>query len=151
MIKRIAVLALAVVAVAAVAVSGAEGKPAKAKRTLTINSTISAASVGTQGSQSVLAGTVTDPVIGHGAVVYLVSGGTTQTGTFTSFSTRGSIHGTLTVTVITNPDGTLSTSGKATVTGGSLAFKHATGTLTESGTIDKQNVVHAVVAGKIKY
>ena len=151
MIKRIVALAVAGLVVSGIAVSGAVGKPARKKTTVTVNITVTAASIGMQGSQTVLAGSTSDPNLGSGAVVYVLSGGATQTGTFTSWVSKGSVHGTLSITVTAHADGTNTTSGTVIVTGGTAAYKGAKGNLTETGSIDKQSIIHGHVTGKIKY
>ena len=151
MIKRIVALAVAGLVVSGIAVTGAVGKPARKKTTVTVNFTVTAASIGMQGSQSVYAGSVSDPNLGSGAVVYLISGGLAQTGTFTTWFSKGSVHGTFTVTVTPNADGTFTSSGTLTVTGGTAAYKGARGNLTNAGSIDKQHIAHPHITGKIKY
>lgn len=116
-----------------------------------INATGVAATVATQASGATLAGTLSDPGIGNGAVVYNTTNGGLQRVTFTAFLAGGSFRGTLSVTLTPATGGGSTTVGTGKITGGTAKYKGAKGSLQETGSIDSTGLVHYHVTGSVKY
>jgi len=92
-------------------------------------------------------------VLGSGAIVGTTTfSGSNFTNKFRVFLVHGTFKGTLTGTFKTNADGSLSASGTAKITGGTGAYKGATGKLTFTGSSPaNSNVTTFQVKGSATY
>jgi hypothetical protein len=91
--------------------------------------------------------------IGSGAIVGTTTfSGTNFTNKFRVFLLHGTFKGTLSGTFTVNPDGSVSSTGTAKITGGTGVYKGATGKLTFTGTTPaNSNVSTFQVKGSATY
>jgi hypothetical protein len=143
--KRILPLALALALAVPVVAAGAA-------RSHRINATIHAANVASEGNVGIIAGTLSDATFGQGAVVYAVSGSTSNAKiTFTAFATKGTVKGKGTASITPAQGGSLNLSGNAKITGGTGLYKRATGKFTVNGTEDSSGHITLHATGSVKY
>ncbi len=119
-------------------------------RTVKVNTRVDAAKVATDGAFTILAGRVLDPRLGAGATVYRVTGTTTQTATFKEWTDKGTLSGKATVQATPTSTG-VAFAGSGKVTGGTGAYRHASGKLTITGTLGSDSIFHLHIAGKLTY
>jgi hypothetical protein len=146
------VLTLALAALAALAIAPSADGAARAHR-VKLDSTFFAAEIGsTPSGGTVYAGSVVDPKLHHGAIVYGASGATAVHVTFHEFFALGSIRGSGHVTVVPSTSGGQTTfTGSLTVTGGTGKYQQARGKLSVAGTINNTGMVKATVSGRFTY
>lgn len=146
---------LAAALLSLVFLASATASPATTKtKTLSIGGTIRAYPADTSDSTNPkLAGTLTDRVLGSGAIVLdRVFFGTPGTARFTVFARNGSFAGRATFDTTSNPDGTLTISnGKITITRGGGIYKRPRGSVTFQGATDGQAHVTLTYSGRLTY
>ena len=145
------VIFVAVVAVLVPGLAGAaNSKAAQKKHKADI--TVHAAVVGTSGNSNTVAGTVSGPPQGTGAVVYKTKpAGSDLAATFVAYYRRGTIRGTTLVTPVPQPDGTTSFTGTLQVKGGTRRYRGAKGKdLKVVGTL-ANNILTFRVTGSVRY
>lgn len=128
------------------------GAAAAATHTVPLKSVVFAAQVGsTSGGGSVFAGSVIDRALGHGAIVFSASGGSTKVHTtFHEYFALGSIAGAGTVTLARSSSGaTFKVSAK--ITSGTGAYEGARGRLNGRGTLNRQNMIMMNVRGSFSH
>jgi hypothetical protein len=119
--------AIAMAVVAALLVPGVAA-PKAAKRKHKVDISVRAAVVGTSGNGNLVAGALSGPPGGSGAVVYRTKpSGSDLAATYTAFYKKGTLRGTTLVTPATQSDGTTSFIGKLQVKGGTGRYKGAKG------------------------
>lgn len=119
---------------------------------LKLDTTMFAAQVGsTPTGANVYAGTLFDPKLGHGAIVFSTKGKTTLRVMFREFFTRGSISGSGTVTLSPGTGGRAKLSGSFKIDRGTGRYEHARGKLSAAGTSNKAGMVHATFSGSVTY
>jgi hypothetical protein len=123
------------------------------KKTVNISGTIRAYPADTSDSTNPkLAGTLTDKVLGSGAVVLdrvFFGPGKAR---FTVFAKNGSFSGTATFDTTANPDGSTTISnGTIAITRGGGVYKHPKGSVTFQGSTDGQAHVTLTYSGKLTY
>jgi hypothetical protein len=124
------------------------------KKTLSISGVIRAYPADTSDSTNPkLAGTLTDKVLGSGAIVLdRVFLGPPGKARFTVFARNGSFSGSATFDTTSNPDGTTTISnGTITITRGGGIYKHPKGSVTFQGSTDGQAHVTLTYSGKLTY
>jgi len=126
------------------------GASAQAAETTTVKlkSVVFAAQVGsTSGGGSVFAGAVIDRALGHGAIVFSSSAGSTKLHTtFHEYFGSGSIAGAGIVTLAPSSSGaTFTVSVK--VTGGTGVYRGAKGRMKGAGTLNSQNMIMMKLSG----
>ena len=100
--------------------------PKPAKKKYKVDITVKAAIVETSGNSNTVAGTLSGPPGGSGAVVYRTKpSGSDIASTYTAFYKRGTLRGTALVTPAPQPDGTTSLTGTLQVKGGTGRYKGA--------------------------
>jgi hypothetical protein len=144
-------LPFAAAAVAALSFA-ATSDAASGRHPLKLNTAMFAAQVGSISTGGgVYAGALVDPRLGHGAVVFSTKGRTTVRVTFHEYFPRGSMKGTGRVTLIRGSGGQVTLTGSLTIHGGTAKYRHARGTLTANGTINKAGMVQASLDGPATY
>jgi hypothetical protein len=127
----------------------------KKKKTVSVSGTVRAAPADTSDSTNPkLAGTLSDKVLGSGAVIAdrVNLTGARATARFTVFARNGSFSGNATFDSVANPDGTLTISnGTITVTRGGGIYKHPKGKVNFQGSTDGQAHVTLTYSGKLTY
>jgi hypothetical protein len=125
------------------------------KKTVKVSGTIRAVPADTSDSTNPkLAGTLTDKVLGSGAVVAdrVNLTGARAKARFTVFAKNGSFSGTATFDNTANPDGSSTISnGTIAITRGGGIYKHPKGSVTFQGSIDAQAHVTLTYSGKLTY
>jgi hypothetical protein len=125
------------------------------KKTLSIGGTVRAAPADASDSTNPkLAGTLTDKVLGSGAVVAdrVNLTGAQSKARFTVFAKNGSFSGNATFDSVVNPDGSLTISnGTISITRGGGIYKHPKGSVTFQGSTDGQAHVTLTYSGKLTY
>jgi hypothetical protein len=125
------------------------------KKTVSLSGTIRAAPADTSDSTNPkVAGTLTDKVLGSGAVVLDQANVTGNKGKarFTVFAKNGSFSGIATFDRIANPDLTTTISnGTMAITNGGGIYKHPKGSVTFQGSTDVLGRVTLVYIGKLTY
>ena len=144
------VIFVAVIALLVPGLAGASPKAAKKKHTADI--TVHAAIVGTSGNSNTVAGTLSGPPQGTGAVVYKTTpAGSDLAATYVAYYERGTIRGTTLVTPGAQPDGTTSFTGKLQVKGGTGRYRGARGKdLKVVGTL-ANNIFTFHITGTVRY
>jgi hypothetical protein len=139
-----------VVVVVALLVPGIAGAAAKKKHKADI--TVHAAVVGTSGNSNTVAGTLSGPPQGTGAVVYKTKpSGSDLAATYVAYYERGTIRGTTLVTPTAQPDGTTSFTGTLQVKGGTGRYRGAKGKdLKIVGTL-ADNILTFHITGSVRY
>jgi hypothetical protein len=127
----------------------------KKKKTVSVSGTVRAAPADTSDSTNPkLAGTLTDKVLGSGAVIAdrVNLTGTQSKARFTVFARNGSFSGNATFDSVVNPDGSLTISnGTIAITRGGGIYKHPKGKVTFQGSSDGQQHVTLTYSGKLTY
>jgi hypothetical protein len=138
------------VAVVALLVPGLAGAAAKKKHKTDI--TVHAAVVGTSGNSNTVAGTLSGPPQGNGAVVYKTKpAGSDLAATYVAYYKRGTIRGTTLVTPAPQPDGTTSFTGTLQIKGGTGRYRGAKGKdLKIVGTL-ANNILTFHITGSVRY
>lgn len=96
-----------------------------------------AAQVGwTNAGGDVYDGALVDRRLGHGAIVFSAIGTSDLRVGFHAFFARGSIGGSGTVAFVPGAGGRATFKGLLRITGGTSAYRHATGKLTTAGNLD---------------
>ena len=125
------------------------------KKTVSVSGTVRAAPADTSDSTNPkLAGTLTDKVLGSGAVIAdrVNVTGARATARFTVFAKNGSFSGNATFDSVVNPDGSLTISnGTITITRGGGIYKHPRGSVHFQGSTDGQQHVTLTYSGKLTY
>jgi hypothetical protein len=125
------------------------------RKTVNVSGTVRAVPADTSDSTDPkLAGTLTDKVLGSGAVVAdrVNLTGAQATARFTVFAKNGSFSGMATFDSTANPDGTLTISnGTITITRGGGIYKHPKGSVTFQGSSDGQQHITLTYNGKLTY
>ncbi len=132
----------------------APASAAGAGRTLHMKTDVFAALIGsTSGGGSVYAGSAIDRTLGHGAIVFSSTAGTTKVKTIIhEYYALGSMSGSGTVLVSPSPSGTSAVfTATVKVTSGTGAYRGAHGKLTASGSLNSQNMVTMKVRGTVIY
>jgi hypothetical protein len=143
-------LILSFVAVVALLVPGLAGAAAKKKHKADI--TVHAAVVGTSGASNTVAGTLSGPPQGTGAVVYTTKpAGSDLAATYVAYYKRGTLRGTTLVTPAAQADGTTSFTGTLQIKGGTGRYRGAKGKdLKIVGTL-ANNILTFHVTGSVRY
>ena len=143
-------------ALAALVLAAPAAEAAKKKHKVTLNATVQAHAVTTAGG--LIAGTLSDPVLGNGATVYHTSaagganGTTNENVTFQAWTNLGSVKGSGTLTVTAGPGSSPpSFTGSAKITGGAGRYKGAKGTITFKGSFDAQSDATVNITGSFSY
>jgi hypothetical protein len=142
------VIAAAVVALIVPGLAGAAAKKKQHKADITVH----AAVVGTSGDSNTVAGTLSGPPQGSGAVVYKTKpAGSDLAATYVAFYVHGTIRGTTLVTPTAQPDGTTSFTGTLQVKSGTGRYRGAKGkNLKITGTL-ANNILTFRITGSIRY
>jgi hypothetical protein len=107
-----------------------------------------AAQVGsTSAAGEVYAGELVDRRLDHGAIVFNASGTTNLRVSFHAFFTSGSIEGSGRVTLIPGASGRATFKGRLKITGGTSAYRHASGSLTTAGNLDSTGTADGTLKG----
>jgi hypothetical protein len=143
-------LILIFVAVVALLVPGLAGAAAKKKHKADI--TVHAAVVGTSGNSNTVAGTLSGPPQGTGAVVYKTKpAGSDLAATYVAYYKRGTLRGTTLVTPAAQADGTTSFTGALQIKGGTGRYRGAKGKdLKIVGTL-ANNILTFHITGSLRY
>jgi hypothetical protein len=143
-------IALAVVALLVPGIAGAAKPGAKKKHKVDI--VVKAAVVGTSGDSNTVAGTLTGPPQGSGAVIYKTKpAGSDLAATYVAFYERGTIRGTTLVTPTAQPDGTTSFTGTLQIKSGTGRYRGAKGKdLKLEGTL-ANNILTFHITGTTRY
>ena len=144
-------IAVAVVALLVPGLAGA-ANPKAAKKKHKADITVHAAIVGTSGTSNTVAGTLSGPPQGSGAVVYKTKpAGSDLAATYVAYYERGTIRGTTLVTPAPQPDGTTSFTGKVQVKSGTGRYRGAKGKdLKVVGTL-ANNILTFHITGSVRY
>ena len=144
-------IAVVVVALLVPGLAGA-AKPAAAKKKHRADITVKAAVVGTSGDSNTVAGTLSGPPQGTGAVVYRTKpAGSDLAATYVAYYERGTIRGTTLVTPAAQPDGTTAFTGTVQVKGGTGRYRGAKGkNLKLVGTL-ADNILTFRITGTVRY
>jgi hypothetical protein len=140
------VLPLFSVALAAAVIAPPATARSRHEVRLVLRDTIVQRSVSAEGVVNTTAGAFTGRPFADGAIVQRVrptplpEGGETTRATFTIFTKRGSLSGTGRSTRTPQPDGTVSVTASRTITGGTGAYKRATGRLRVRGTRSPEGI-----------
>jgi hypothetical protein len=125
------------------------------KKTVSVDGIIRAAPVDSSDSTNPkLGGTLTDKVLGSGAVLAdrVNLTGARAKARFTVFAKNGSFSGTATFDSTANPDGTLTISnGTITISRGGGVYRHPKGSVTFQGSSDGQQHITLTYSGKLTY
>ena len=125
------------------------------KKTVSVSGTIRAVPADNSDSTNPkLAGTLTDKVLGSGAVIAdrVNLTGARAKARFTVFAKNGSFSGTATFDNTANPDGSSTISnGTIAITRGGGIYKHPKGSVTFQGSLDAQAHVTLTYSGKLTY
>ena len=138
------------VGVVALLVPGLAAAAAKKKHKVDI--TVHAAVVGSSGNSNTVAGTLSGPPQGSGAVVYKTKpAGSDLAATYVAFYERGTIRGTTLVTPAAQPDGTTSFTGKLQIKSGTGRYRGAKGKdLKITGSL-ANNILTFHITGTVRY
>jgi hypothetical protein len=143
-------IGIAVVVVGVLVVPGVADSAAKKKRKVDVS--VRAAVVGTSGNSNTVAGTLSGPPTGAGAVVYRTTpSGSNTAAKYTAFYKRGTLRGTSLLTATAQPDGTVSFSGTLQIRGGTGRYRGARGKdLKVTGAL-ANNVLTFHITGSVRY
>jgi hypothetical protein len=145
------------VALAAAAVAPPATARSRHTVSLVLRDTIVQRTLSAEGLVNTTAGAFTGRPFGDGAIVQRVQptplpeGGETTRSTFTIFTKRGSLSGTGRSTRTPQPDGTVSVTASRTITGGTGAYKSATGRLRVRGSRSAEGITTARWRGYASY
>ena len=147
-------IGIALVVVVALLVPGLAGaaNPAPAKKKRKADITVKAAVIGTSGNSNIVAGTLSGPPQGTGAVVYKTTpAGSDLAATYVAYYEHGTIRGTTLVTPAPQPDGTTSFTGTLQIKGGTGRYRGAKGKdLKIVGTL-ANNILTFHITGTVRY
>ena len=140
-------IAVAVVALLVPALAGAAAKK-KHKADITVHAAI----VGASGNSNTVAGALSGPPQGTGAVVYKTKpAGSDVAAKYVAYYERGTIRGTTLVTPAAQPDGTTAFTGTLQIKGGTGRYRGAKGKdLKIVGTL-ANNVLTFHITGTLRY
>jgi hypothetical protein len=143
-------IGIAVVVVGVLLVPGVADSAAKKKHKVDVS--VKAAVVGTSGNSNIVAGTLSGPPAGAGAVVYRSTpSGSDVAARYTAFYKRGTLRGTSLLTATPQPDGSVSFSGTLQIKGGTGRYRGAKGKdLKVTGTL-ANNVITFHITGSVRY
>jgi len=143
-------IGIAVAVVGVLLVPGVASSAAKKKHKADI--TVKAAVVGSSGNGNLIAGALSGPPGGAGAVVYRSqASGSDIAAKYTAFYEKGTLRGTSVVTPAAQPDGSTSFTGTLQVKSGTGRYKGAKGKdLKVTGNL-ANNVVTFHITGTIRY
>jgi hypothetical protein len=143
-------IGIAVAVVGVLLVPGVAGSAAKKKHKVDVS--VRAAVVGTSGDSNIVAGTLSGPPAGAGAVVYRSTpSGSDIAAKYTAFYKRGTLRGTSLLTPAAQPDGTVSFSGTLQIKGGTGRYRGAKGKdLKVTGAL-ANNVITFHITGSVRY
>ena len=144
-------MGIAVAVVGVLLVPGVASSAAKKKKHK-VDITVHAAVVASSGDTNTVAGSISGPPGGAGAVVYRTKpAGSDLAATYTAFYKNGTVRGTTLVTPAAQPDGTTSFTGTLQVKNGTGRYRGAKGKdLKITGTA-ANNVLTFNIAGSIRY
>ena len=143
-------IGIAVVVMGVLLVPGVADSAAKKRHKVDVS--VRAAVVGTSGNSNIVAGALSGPPAGAGAVVYR----STQSGSdiaakYTAFYKRGTLRGTSLLTPSAQPDGTVLFSGTLQIKGGTGRYRGAKGKdLKVTGAL-ANNVITFHITGSVRY
>jgi hypothetical protein len=113
-----------------------------------VNIAMFAAQVGsTNAGGEVYAGALVDRRLGHGAIVFSASGTNDLRVSFHAFFAEGSIEGSGRVTLVPGAGGQATFKGRLKITGGTSAYRHASGKLTTAGNLDGSGTADGTLKG----
>ena len=113
-----------------------------------LNVAMFAAQVGsTNAGGDVYAGALVDQTLGHGAIVFSAMGATDLQVGFHAFFATGSIEGSGRVTLIPGAGSQATFKGLLRITGGTSAYRHATGRLIATGSLDSTATADGTLEG----
>ena len=143
-------IGIAVVVVGVLLVPGVADSAAKKKHKVDVS--VKAAVVGTSGNSNIVAGTLSGPPAGAGAVGYRSTpSGSDIAARYTAFYKRGTLRGTSLLTATAQPDGSVAFSGTLQIKGGSGRYRGAKGKdLKVTGTL-ANNVITFHITGSVRY
>ena len=143
-------IGIAVAVVGVLLVPGVAGSAAKKKHKVDVS--VRAAVVGTSGNSNIVAGALSGPPTGAGAVVYRSTpSGSDIAAKYTAFYKRGTLRGTSLLTPTAQPDGTVSFSGSLQIKSGTGKYRGAKGKdLKVTGTL-ANNVITFHITGSVRY
>jgi hypothetical protein len=150
---------LPVLSVALAAAVLAPAATARSRHTVSVilRDTIVQRTLSAEGLVNTTAGAFTGRPFGAGAIVQRVrptpspEGGERTRSTFTIFTKRGSLSGTGRSTRTPQPDGTVSVTASRRITGGTGAYKSATGRLRVRGSRSTEGITTARWRGYVIY
>jgi hypothetical protein len=142
--------AIAVAVMGVLLVPGVASSVAKKKHKVDVS--VRAAVVGTSGNSNIVAGTLSGPPAGAGAVVYRSTpSGSDIAAKYTAFYKKGTLRGTSLLTPAPQPDGSVSFSGTLQIKGGTGRYRGAKGKdLKVTGTL-ANNIITFHITGSVRY
>ena len=143
-------IGIAVAVVGVLLVPGVANSAAKKKHKVDVS--VRAAVVGTSGNSNIVAGELSGPPTGAGAVVYRSTpSGSDIAAKYTAFYKRGTLRGTSLLTPAAQPDGTVSFSGTLQIKSGTGKYRGAKGKdLKVTGAL-ANNVITFHITGSVRY
>jgi hypothetical protein len=144
-------IVIAVTMVTVLLVPSVAGSAAK-KRKHKVDITVQAAVVGTQGDSNTVAGTLSGPPGGSGAVVYKTKpAGADLAATYKAFYEKGTLRGTTLVTATPQPDGSASFTGTLQVKSGTGRYRGAKGKDLKIEGTSANNIFTFHITGSVRY
>jgi hypothetical protein len=143
--------AIAMAVVVALLVPGV-ATPKAPKKKHKVDISVRAAVVGTSGNSNIVAGALSGPPTGAGAVVYRSTpSGSDIAAKYTAFYKKGTVRGTSLLTPAPQPDGTVSFSGTLQIKGGTGKYRGAKGKdLKVTGAL-ANNLITFHITGSVRY
>lgn len=143
-------IGIVVAVVGVLLVPGVAGSAAKKKHKVDVS--VRAAVVGTSGNSNIVAGALSGPPTGAGAVVYRSTPAGSDIGArYTAFYKRGTLRGTSLLTPAPQADGTVSFSGTLQIKGGTGRYRGAKGKDLKVTGMLANGIITFHITGSVRY